>query len=420
MKLRILGMSIIAAIFLIQACKPGYNRSKRPPSTGQKPPECAQSASNVNLSRNAEQVFKLLADLTCFQQENNGNLMGQGLGSGRKVFEEESDSSYEKLVDQLKTNTGKTPTIISTDYALDERYDALDLAEVNATLELHWLKGGLVTISWSPMNPWLDEDSTEPSDNVNLASLVDPNSAIFETWAEYLLEVGNALESLRNKGIVVLWRPLPEMNSDRFWWGTDANINPDDDEDARLYLDVWNQMYNYLNGERNLNNLLWVYSPLDLDSTAADADAPSSTWAYPGENWTDIVAPVVRTDSLQIREYDALLELGHPFGVAQWGPSTDNTASIEKRFDATLYSDRLQQSYPFVAFWLAPYSQQVNETQRSYTALVDLTKINDLLKRGHNFALEDAIEYGLLAKRGTVETSSSSSSSSSSAAEVSN
>ncbi len=414
MNRRLLGILTISIMVFAQGCKTGYNRTKRPVASGQKPPTCAQAASNTNLSQEGEEVFKLLADLTCFKASLDGNLIGQNLGSGDQIADEDNIASYAKLVELLTTQAGATPVVINVDYAKDQRYDALELSKSNDILAKHWQKGGLIAVSWTPTNPWTstdDDPTTAYSSNVNLTDLTDETSAIYPTWQQYLDDVATALDELQSRNIAVLWRPFPEMNDGGYWWGVQANVDSTTPTSAKRYTDLWESIYTYLTDTKGLNNLLWVYSPLDLDSTRISADAKSAVWAYPGEETVDIVAPVVRTDSLQIREYKALLDLERPFAVAEWGPRPDSDASVNKKFDATAYSDRLQQSYPFVSFWLAPKSES-----NANLALIDQLQINDLFKRTHIITLEDAKADGMLSSRSSSSTSSSSSSSSSSSA----
>lgn len=59
------------------------------------------------------------------------------------------------------------------------------------------------------------------------------------------------LTSLKNKGIPVLWRPLPEGSGDWYWWGASG---PD------AYKWLWNLIYNRLSGYFELDNLIWIWN----------------------------------------------------------------------------------------------------------------------------------------------------------------
>lgn len=404
MNLRIAGVSVILFAVFLQSCKLGYNRSKRPPSNSQTPPECAEPSGNVNLSTEAENVFQLLANLTCYSEVHNGNMVGQILGNGDRIASDDDEQSYAVLVDALTADHSHTPVVVDTNYEGDAQYGIGELLEVNTVLKSHWAKGGLVSVSWSPFNPWMtgEDASTAYSEAVNLEALLDQDSALHSEWRVQLDHVAEALTDLQTSGVAVLWRPFPEMNDGHYWWGINASADANDPESAELFINLWEDMHTYFTETHELNNLLWVYSPVDRDSTRA-SNAETAVWAYPGAETVDVVAPVVRVDTLQIREYEDLLDLGRPLALSSWSPTPTSSASREGTFDATVLSDRLRQSYPFIAYWLSPHSYG-EPPNRSYLALKDLQNINDLFDRGHIFSLESAKEYELLSARGEDES----------------
>ncbi len=59
------------------------------------------------------------------------------------------------------------------------------------------------------------------------------------------------LTSLKNKGIPVLWRPLPEGSGDWYWWGASG---------ADAYKWLWNLLYTRLTGYFELDNLIWIWN----------------------------------------------------------------------------------------------------------------------------------------------------------------
>ncbi len=70
------------------------------------------------------------------------------------------------------------------------------------------------------------------------------------------------LTSLKNKGIPVLWRPLPEGSGDWYWWGADG---------ADAYKWLWNLLYDRLSGYFELDNLIWVWNG-QSESTMVDVN----------------------------------------------------------------------------------------------------------------------------------------------------
>lgn len=59
------------------------------------------------------------------------------------------------------------------------------------------------------------------------------------------------LISLKNKGIPVLWRPLPEGSGDWYWWGASG---------ADAYKWLWDLIYKRLSGYFELDNLIWIWN----------------------------------------------------------------------------------------------------------------------------------------------------------------
>ena len=68
------------------------------------------------------------------------------------------------------------------------------------------------------------------------------------------------LTSLKNKGVPVLWRPLPEGSGDWYWWGADGSDS---------YKWLWKLLYDRLSGYFELDNLIWIWNG-QSESTLVD------------------------------------------------------------------------------------------------------------------------------------------------------
>src|SRR5690349_8829219 len=97
-------------------------------------------------------------------------------------------------------------------------------------------------------------------------------------WLKELDRVAEGLEQLKKAGVVVLWRPFHEMNGDWFWWNG---------KDPDTFIKLWRQMFDYFTTTKQLDNLLWVYSPNHGKKT---------TDYYPGDRYVDIVGLDAYTD----------------------------------------------------------------------------------------------------------------------------
>jgi mannan endo-1,4-beta-mannosidase len=131
--------------------------------------------------------------------------------------------------------------------------------------------------------------------------------------------IADELEKFKKKGIAVLWRPFHEMNGDWFWWGQ---------TDPQSFKNFWARLYRYLKCDRQLDNLIWVYSPSSKDHSGI-ADVLQY---YPGDEYVDIVAldkylDTTRTDwdtKIILNGYDELVTTKKPFGLGEFGPSSSS------------------------------------------------------------------------------------------------
>ena len=134
------------------------------------------------------------------------------------------------------------------------------------TLHWHWFFGG--------DSAWTRERKTP----VVLDQLLKPGTPEHDTLMRELSKTADVLEKLQQAGIVVLWRPLHEIDGGWFWW-TDLQ-HPENTAE------LWRVMFRYFTEERKLNNLIWVYS-----AGVGDLKKKPPEWRrrfYPGDQYVDI------------------------------------------------------------------------------------------------------------------------------------
>jgi len=219
------------------------------------------------------------------------------------------------------------------------------LAYATFDAELFASQGCLVTASWHLNNPWTERDSKDRS-NVDLKSLL-PGGSYRAKWLGKLDTIAAELQSLQAKRRTIMWRPFHEMNADWFWWGN---------QDPREYKALWIDMYNYFTNTKKLNNLLWLYTPYNID--AADR-MPYITY-YPGDEYVDIVGVDVYDDvayvgngvlnPLDIRFYESLkgVAASKPLICGELGPD-----AIQAGSDWNHFLDELRTKYPEIVMALA-------------------------------------------------------------------
>jgi mannan endo-1,4-beta-mannosidase len=85
-----------------------------------------------------------------------------------------------------------------------------------------------------------------------MANTVVPGTPEHKAAMEDLRQTADYLEQLAKARVPVLWRPLHEIDGGWFWW-TDV-------EQPENTAALWRMMFDYLVKDRNLHNLIWVYS----------------------------------------------------------------------------------------------------------------------------------------------------------------
>jgi mannan endo-1,4-beta-mannosidase len=308
----------------------------------------------LTVSANAKKILKYLVALS--SDEEQGAIAGQYCGHGSQIGDAANTlMGFESLVEGLKTVAGKYVGILGVDYEHDKIFTPDELSECNQVLLDYWNAGGLITINWSPLNPWLNDESdlnNNPGSwtdtrnvgnnlqNVDLRKLVNPAEPIRTVWLRKLDRIAAALLELKTAGVVVLWRPMQEMNGNWFWWGYAKH--PDD---PSAYKNLFIDMYEYFTNVKGLNNLIWVYSP-------ASAGNKSFSWAYPGGAYVNIVAATAYNDALSISCYDEMRKFNRPMAMAEYGGYDNPTTAASGSFDNRKYSEKIRGSYPMIAYFV--------------------------------------------------------------------
>jgi mannan endo-1,4-beta-mannosidase len=322
--------------------------------------------SQIDAKRTA--ILKYITDLS--KGPFVGAISGQNAYHGTQILDSAPEQGYRKLVEALHTQTGKWVGILGVDYEFAQVFTPDELSRTNAALIDYAGKGGLITITLTPQNPWLNDESDlvhnpgtwdGPSGTQNPASLkavtslrdlLDPAKPVHVAWMRKLDRVAAALQELKNAGVIVLWRPMQEMNGSWFWWGMKSHPN-----DPSPYIEVYRHMHDYFSGTKHLNNLIWVYSPNGSYGANNSSNWNRTVdWAYPGSSYVDIIAGTDYDDSLTISDYQKYLSMGKPLGIAEYGPKTDGPLARSGTLDTTKIITRIKTDYPRIAYWVSWHS----------------------------------------------------------------
>jgi mannan endo-1,4-beta-mannosidase len=299
--------------------------------------------SNPHIGTDAAKVLNYIQHLPL--QEDNRVLSGQNVGHANVQLA----NGYASFFAPLQSETGQLPAILGIDYGWED-FDPIKIAEANQMIIQHWRNGGLVAISMHPKNPWTN-GSIKGLDLGGCAYLdmITPGTAAYTRWMNTLDRVADGLEALKNAGVVVIWRPLHEMNGDWFWWSAGENNGRASPED---FVAVWRHMYTYFTEERNLDNLLWVYGPFAKSFNSLIK--PVNEY-YPGSSYVDIVAlDYYRNtfDYLNDGSYEQITSLGKPLGFGEIGPANWLSGNPNGNWDTTLVINTIREQYPLFTYFL--------------------------------------------------------------------
>lgn len=223
---------------------------------------------------------------------------------------------YPGLWGNLAWDTTKPPTLPQT--------FTLTPTTIKNTIDW-WNQGGLVEIGGFFPNP---SSGGDPNDLTITGSYTDiytdDGNATNVNFKATLDQLAAGLQPLEDAGVVVLFRPLMEMNGDWFWWGANG--------DHSQFIALWQYTFHYLTQTKGLHNLLFVFAPFRDQSM-------SVMMKYPGNNYVDIVGADTYDYAAkggEIFNYDELVATGKPFALTEFGaahyghnPPGDLNAAIQ-------------------------------------------------------------------------------------------
>lgn len=143
--------------------------------------------------------------------------------------------------------------------------------------EVHQMNG-INTMTWHSYNIITGNDCWDVS-LTGIAASVLPNGPKHEQYLKWLDKFADFVLSIKDENdslIPLLFRPYHELTGSWFWWGKDL-CSPDE------YKQLWRMTYNYLTKEKNVHNLLYVYSTGNFNDTTLFLER------YPGDDVVDIL-----------------------------------------------------------------------------------------------------------------------------------
>ena len=137
----------------------------------------------------------------------------------------------------------------------------------------HIERGGIVTFSWHPHNPYTGGNAWDISSKEAVASVLE-GGVRHDEFILWLRRTADFFESLGD--VAVIFRPWHENLGSWFWWGGELCT-------AEQYRELFRMTHRYFTLERHLDNILWCYSP---NGPIHPKDYMSR---YPGDECVDIL-----------------------------------------------------------------------------------------------------------------------------------
>lgn len=294
------------------------------------------------LSTNALAVLEYLARLPA--APSNHVIVGQ------HVTDIEKD--WSNHVATLPALTGHWPGIVS--FAAEVGQNATLQMDVVLPRALEvWTNGGIPLIKWQIANPWRGS-RTDPTGAENIPELLNPATLLATNQfarSNYLAlrdNVASNLTTLRDLGVVVLFRPCSEMNGAWFWHGNKKRAD---------YIALWRDLHDYLTFTRGLTNLLWVYesdSSVHLITGQANSSGTMVDYYFPGDDLVDIAGHNFYDDDWRLAfDTDAIWRrYGKVFAIPQAGKGSGQASNTN--WSNLTYLDGISNTVPrssFICVW---------------------------------------------------------------------
>ncbi len=219
-------------------------------------------------------------------------------------------------------NTGKEPALLGLELMFAQEYAGYEELLVRHAKE-HVKRGGLVTLTWHARNPLkvcprgeAYECSRGQMPAADLERLLSEGTREHALWLADIQAAAKTLRRLQDAGVIVLFRPLHEMNGDWFWWGKQPKLP-----------ELWDMLYRELAVKNKLDNLIWVWS--------GDRANPQAATYWPKKFVPDVAGTdVYENDPLSPQFADGHANIreifpGGPFAFTEVGHLPD-AAVIER------------------------------------------------------------------------------------------
>jgi mannan endo-1,4-beta-mannosidase len=267
----------------------------------------------------------------------------------------------------------------------DQNIDGVPFKKMKQFIRQGYERGGVITLSWHADSPFGGGKGAWDTTHGSVAS-INPggaNHAMYKEWLDKVAAFIGSLKGSRGEAIPVLFRPFHEHSGNWFWWCRNACT-------VFEYQTLWRFTYYYLQTERKLHNILWVYN------TGGDFNTKEEFLErYPGDDKTDLLSfDTYQYGDPQKEKWfeentnrrlkmvgELAAEKGKPFALAEtgyeavpyaewWTKTLLNAIGDNKICYVMVWRNHGYQTETKKMHYYAPYKGQVSETDfRKFAAL---------------------------------------------------
>ena len=162
----------------------------------------------------------------------------------------------------------------------DQNIDGVPFKKMKQFIRQGYERGGVITLSWHADSPFGAGKNAWDTTHGSVAS-INPggaNHAMYKEWLDKVAAFIGSLKGSKGEAIPVLFRPFHEHSGNWFWWCRNACT-------VFEYQTLWRFTYYYLQTEKKLHNILWVYN------TGGDFNTKEEFLErYPGDDKVDLLS----------------------------------------------------------------------------------------------------------------------------------
>jgi len=192
---------------------------------------------------------------------------------------------YEPGNSDIKTVVNDYPAVYGWDLGGIEadqanNLDGIPFKKMKQFIKDGYARGGVITISWHARSPIGAAKGAWDTTHGTVTSIIPggANHDLYKSWLDKIAAFISSLKGDRGESIPVLFRPYHELTGNWFWWCRNASTDFE-------FKTLWRFTVYYLQHEKKLNNLLWVYNTSDNVRSADEF-----MQRYPGDDMVDMLS----------------------------------------------------------------------------------------------------------------------------------